>query len=378
MATPFPFQAAAVLTAAQMNAITTLPVSTKTASYTAVVGDVGSRLVMNVASANTLTINNSIFAEGDTIFIANKGAGTTTITAGAGVTINTSGSLALAQHGGGTLVALSASVFTFFSGGGANYGIATGGTSSSITVNSINYTLLAFTSDNTLVISRSGLFDVMLIGGGAGGGGHFGGGGGAGGLFITTVFLEAASLSVTVGAGGSAGGYDGNGLAGGNGTSSRITVSGQTLLASPGGGGGGPRAGTPEFTRVVRTGASGGGGGNGVASQVTPAPGQPPFGFSGGTGIDSGANSAGGGGGGNQAVGGNASSLTGGTAGTGFDISTFISGSAALRAVGGAGMPATGTVAAGAANTGNGGTGGISAAAAGAGGSGIVYVRFKI
>jgi hypothetical protein len=142
MTTPFPFVAGNVLTAAQMNAITTLPINDQTASYTAVVGDVGKRIVMNVASANTVTIDDDIFAVGDTIFIANKGAGTTTITAGAGVTINTSGSLALAQYGGGTLVALSASVFTFFSGGGVTYGTATGGSSSSITVGGVGYTLL--------------------------------------------------------------------------------------------------------------------------------------------------------------------------------------------------------------------------------------------
>ena len=121
MATPFPFVASTVLTAAQMNAITTLPINDQTASYTAVVGDVGKRIVMNVATANTVTIDDSIFSVGDTIFIANKGAGTTTVTAGAGVTINTSGSLALAQYGGGTLVALSASVFTFFPSGGIGY-----------------------------------------------------------------------------------------------------------------------------------------------------------------------------------------------------------------------------------------------------------------
>ncbi len=113
MATPFPFTAAQTLTAAQMNAITTLPINDQTASYTAVVGDVGKRIVMNVATANTVTINNSIFGVGDTIFIANKGAGTSTITAGAGVTINTTGLLTLAQHASGELVALSASVFVF-------------------------------------------------------------------------------------------------------------------------------------------------------------------------------------------------------------------------------------------------------------------------
>jgi hypothetical protein len=122
MTTPFPFSSGAVLTAAQLNAITTLPINDQTASYTLVVGDVGKRVIMNVGSANTVTVNNSIFAAGDTIFIANKGAGVSTITAGAGVTINTSGSLALAQYGGGTLIALSASTFTFFPAGGIGCG----------------------------------------------------------------------------------------------------------------------------------------------------------------------------------------------------------------------------------------------------------------
>jgi hypothetical protein len=103
MTTPFPFVAGAVLTAAELNAITTLPINDQTDDYTLVVGDVGKRVIMNKATANTVTVDDSIFAAGDTIFIANKGAGTSTITAGAGVTINTSGSLALAQYGGGTL-----------------------------------------------------------------------------------------------------------------------------------------------------------------------------------------------------------------------------------------------------------------------------------
>jgi hypothetical protein len=114
MATPFPFVAGAVLEAAELNAITTLPLNDQTASYTLVVGDVGKRVVMNVASANTVTVNNSIFGVGDTVQIVNKGAGVSTVTAGAGVTINTSDSLALAQYQSGTLVALSASTFLFF------------------------------------------------------------------------------------------------------------------------------------------------------------------------------------------------------------------------------------------------------------------------
>jgi hypothetical protein len=58
------------------------------------------------------------------------------------------------------------------------YGVATGGTSSSVTVGGVNYTLLTFTSSGTLTVTKAGLFDLMFFGGGAGGGG---GGGNAGG-----------------------------------------------------------------------------------------------------------------------------------------------------------------------------------------------------
>jgi hypothetical protein len=120
MTTPFPFVAGQVLTAAQLNDIQNLPISDKTASYTLLVGDVTKRTIMNSASATTITVDDAIFTVGDVIQVANKGAGTCTITAGAGVTINTSGSLALAQYGGGYLLALSASTFTFFNLGGGD------------------------------------------------------------------------------------------------------------------------------------------------------------------------------------------------------------------------------------------------------------------
>jgi Tfp pilus assembly protein FimT len=113
MTTPFPFVAGQVLTAAQLNDIQNLPISDKTASYTLLVGDVTKRTIMNSASATTITVDDAIFTVGDVIQVANKGAGVCTITAGAGVTINTSGSLALAQYGGGYLVAISASQFFF-------------------------------------------------------------------------------------------------------------------------------------------------------------------------------------------------------------------------------------------------------------------------
>ena len=51
------------------------------------------------------------------------------------------------------------------------YGVATGGTSSSITVGSTPYTLLTFTSSGTLTVASAGLFDVWMIAGGGSGGG---------------------------------------------------------------------------------------------------------------------------------------------------------------------------------------------------------------
>jgi hypothetical protein len=135
MTTPFPFVAGQILTAAQLNDIQNLPISDKTASYTLVVGDVTKRTIMNAAGATTITVNDAIFTVGDVIQVANKGAGVCTITAGAGVTINTSGSLALAQYESGQLVALSASSFLFLAFSG------TTGEGTAYTPSFVNFTL---------------------------------------------------------------------------------------------------------------------------------------------------------------------------------------------------------------------------------------------
>lgn len=116
MTTPFPFQSAAVLTAAQMNAITTLATSTKTASHTLTISDVSTRVIMNSASATTITVNTSIFGASDVVEILNIGAGVCTVTAGT-CTVGTSGSLALAQNAGGTLTFISAGVSVFQANG---------------------------------------------------------------------------------------------------------------------------------------------------------------------------------------------------------------------------------------------------------------------
>lgn len=104
MAVPFPFVSGAVLTAAQLNAITSLPTTAKTASATLTAAEsVGYRVTMTSASATTITINTGVYAAGDTVFITNLGAGPCTITAGT-ATVSSSGSLALPQYGSGVLV----------------------------------------------------------------------------------------------------------------------------------------------------------------------------------------------------------------------------------------------------------------------------------
>ena len=117
------FTSGQVLTAAQVNALQAndynQTVSTKTASYTLVAADKGTRVVMNSASATTITVNTSLFSAGDTLFIQNIGAGVCTITAGT-ATVSSSGSLALAANAGGTLYFTSAGVSVFFASGGAS------------------------------------------------------------------------------------------------------------------------------------------------------------------------------------------------------------------------------------------------------------------
>ena len=115
------FTAAQVLTAAQMNSLQAndynQTVSTKTASYTLVAADKGTRVVMNVASANTVTVNTSLFSAGDTLVIQNIGAGVTTVTAGT-ATVSSAGPLTIAQYGSGTLYFTSAGVSLWFPSAG--------------------------------------------------------------------------------------------------------------------------------------------------------------------------------------------------------------------------------------------------------------------
>jgi hypothetical protein len=93
--------------------------NTQTASYTLVLGDAAKLVRMNVASANNLTIppNSSVaFSVGTVIYVEQMGAGTTTIVAGSGVTLNTTAVKTPYQYGTLTLIQVSADVWNVMGG----------------------------------------------------------------------------------------------------------------------------------------------------------------------------------------------------------------------------------------------------------------------
>jgi hypothetical protein len=101
---------------------------------------------MNSASATTITVNTSLFAAGDTVFIQNIGAGVSTITAGT-ATVNTASSLALAQYESGTLYFTAAGTSIFSKADGAPAGgggkvlqVVYGSTNTSTTIVGPTYT----------------------------------------------------------------------------------------------------------------------------------------------------------------------------------------------------------------------------------------------
>jgi hypothetical protein len=111
------FTTGQVLTAAQQNSLQSndfnQTVSVKTANYSLLAADKGTRIEFNTSGSVTCTVNSGQFDAGDTLIIQNRGAGTATITAGT-ATVNTSASLALAQYSAGTLYFVSASAALFF------------------------------------------------------------------------------------------------------------------------------------------------------------------------------------------------------------------------------------------------------------------------
>ena len=90
------FVANTILTAAEQNILATAIVAINAqtgTTYTAVAGDVGKLITASNAAAIALTIPPSVFAVGDQINImqGTGGSGVVTITAGAGVTLNSNG-----------------------------------------------------------------------------------------------------------------------------------------------------------------------------------------------------------------------------------------------------------------------------------------------
>jgi hypothetical protein len=98
---------AGTLAAGNDSRFTTVSSNTQTASYTLVLADAGKVVQMDVASANTLTVppNSSVaFPTGTVISVWQKGAGQTTIAAGAGVTLRAPDGLVIGlQYGAASL-----------------------------------------------------------------------------------------------------------------------------------------------------------------------------------------------------------------------------------------------------------------------------------
>jgi len=104
---------AAQMTSLQQTAMLGGDTTAKTASYVLLAADAGTTVAMSSAGSTTITVNTSLFAAGDIVTIQNRGAGVCTVTAGT-ATVNTSGSLILAQYQGGVLYFTSTSAAIFF------------------------------------------------------------------------------------------------------------------------------------------------------------------------------------------------------------------------------------------------------------------------
>jgi hypothetical protein len=343
-----------------------LTVSTEVASYVLVAADRNTRIVMDSASATTITVNTSLFAAGDTLFIQNIGVGTCTITAGT-ATVTSSGSLALGTWAGGTLYFTSASAAIFFPSGG-------------LKTLSVEYLAIGGGGGG-----GGGEANVLGDGGGGGGAGGYrssvaGESTGGGGVLEPAMTLIPGTYTVTVGAGGAGGGV-GTGGQGSNSTFNYVVALGGALgrvestqngASGGSGGGSGGTAGiggrgaflTQGYNGGAagsrRGGGGGGASGDGAAGTVAPA---------GGAGLSSSitgsavSRGGGGGGGGGDNLLGGAGGTGGGGAGGNAVNTAAADGTAGTVNTGGGGG------AGGARTTGGGGTGA-------AGGSGVVILRY--
>jgi hypothetical protein len=92
--------------------VSSIAINAQTTAYTLVATDKSKLVTMTSATAANFTVPPSIFAAGDIIYVARLGAGTCSLTAGAGVTINTTPGLSLrAQNSTAALICTASNTF---------------------------------------------------------------------------------------------------------------------------------------------------------------------------------------------------------------------------------------------------------------------------
>jgi mucin-19 len=242
-------------------------------------------------------------------------------------------------------------------------------------------------SSAPVLVTKSGIIELFLVGGGGSGGGNAGGGGGGGEVKHIKHFPVVAGdiIAATVGLGGATSSSSNNGY---NGTLSLVTVGGRTIVAKPGGYGGGHGQNGGGGNDV----ANGGGGGSGYVSPA--GTGGVGVNFSGGNGAKQTGDLPSASGGGGASANGNGSAATlspkrGGNGAAGMESS--FDGTSRIYGSGGGGgsysTPGLGGTNAGnggsnmnaVENTGSGGGGGPNndGSATGTGAKGIIMIRYK-
>jgi hypothetical protein len=92
--------------------VASIAINAQTTAYTLVAGDKSKLVTVTSATAANITVPPSIFAAGDIIYVARLGAGTCSLTAGAGVTINTTPGLSLrAQNSTAAIICTASNTF---------------------------------------------------------------------------------------------------------------------------------------------------------------------------------------------------------------------------------------------------------------------------
>ena len=145
--------------------------------------------------------------------------------------------------------------FTTYAGAYLVPGASDGATVTTVGNDSV-YTYSNSAAAGTFTVATPGYARILLAGGGGAGGWARGGGGGGGGVIEEElVWLEAGTYTVEVGAGGAS--PTGNGMRGGNGGDTVVSLGGIERWRAYGGGGGG----TWNDNGVLNLGADGGSGG---------------------------------------------------------------------------------------------------------------------